>query len=65
MNRQTEIPEVRELIVFLEKASKKNKAPIWADMARRLSRPRRNIASVNVRKIDRYTKEGDTAIIPG
>ena len=65
MKRQTEIPEVRELIVFLEKASKRNKAPIWADIARRLSKPSRSIASVNVGKIEKNTKEGDTVLVPG
>ncbi|MFH1470692.1 MAG: 50S ribosomal protein L18e [Candidatus Micrarchaeota archaeon] len=65
MKRQTEIPEVRELIVFLEKASKKNNAPIWADLAERLAKPRRAMASVNVGKIDKNTKEGDTVLVPG
>jgi large subunit ribosomal protein L18e len=65
MKRQTEIPEVKELIVFLEKASKKSGAAIWKDIAKRLLSPRRARAAVNVGKIDRYSKEGDTVLVPG
>ncbi len=65
MARTKEILEVRELIVFLEKASKKNKAPIWADVARRLSCPRRRVPAVNVGKIEKHTKEGNVVLVPG
>jgi large subunit ribosomal protein L18e len=65
MKRIKEIPELRELIVSLEKASKKNSAPLWKDISRRLSGPRRGMARVNVGKIDANTKEGDVVIVPG
>jgi large subunit ribosomal protein L18e len=65
MKSTKEIPELRELIVFLEKASKKAKAPIWMDVARRLSRPRKGFASVNVGKIEKNTVEGSVVLVPG
>lgn len=65
MKTTKQSPEIKELIVFLEKASKKNKAAIWKDMAMRIARPRKGFAQVNVGKIDRYTKEGNIAIVPG
>ena len=63
--RKRESPELQELIVFLEKASKKNNAPIWKDIARRLARPRKHMASVNIEKIEKNTKDGDTVLVPG
>ncbi len=63
MTKQT--PDLRSLIVFLEKASKKSGAPIWNDIAQRLAKPRKNMASVNLGKIEKYTKNGDTVLVPG
>lgn len=52
---------LKKLIVEL----KKTKKPIWANIAERLERPRRNKTGVNVWKINAYTKEGDTVVVPG
>jgi large subunit ribosomal protein L18e len=40
-------------------------APIWRDIAIRISKPRRLRAEVNISKIARYTKEGDAIVVPG
>ncbi len=50
------------LIALLEKAAKKNKAPIWKRIAVLLSRPTRRRAEVSLVKISKF--EG-TVIVPG
>ena len=54
-----------QLIENLKKASWKNGAPIWRDIAKRLEKPARNWAEVNVSKLDKIANEGETLIIPG
>jgi len=56
---------LRRLIRYLRKKSNEEEAKIWKDIAWRLERPRRGRAEVNVSRINRYTKEGDTVIVPG
>ena len=65
MRRGTEIPRVQKLIVMLEKASKKNRAKIWKYVAELIKRPRRKKVEVNLYKIERISKDGDTIIVPG
>jgi len=64
MKRKTN-PNLIKLIDDLLKASAMNKAPIWKDIAERLAKPKRLYAEVNVSKIQRYAKEGETIIVPG
>lgn len=56
---------LRKLIVYLEKASKKNNAKIWKYVAELLSKPRRKRIEVNLYKIDKLAKDNDTVLIPG
>lgn len=56
---------LRRLIRYLKKKSNEENVRIWKDIAWRLEKPRRQKAEVNVSKINRYTKEGDTVIVPG
>ncbi|MHA1594640.1 MAG: 50S ribosomal protein L18e [Candidatus Baldrarchaeia archaeon] len=58
-------PNVRRLIRKLIKQSKYQQVKIWKDIAERLMAPRRQRVEVNVSKINRYTKDGDTVIVPG
>ena len=44
-------------------ACKKNEA--WLEIGKIISSSRRNLISVNLEKINKETKEGDTVIIPG
>ncbi|HDM23801.1 MAG TPA: 50S ribosomal protein L18e [Candidatus Bathyarchaeota archaeon] len=53
--------ELRKLISFLWKT----KRPIWRAVAEQLAKPRRLRAEVNISKINRYTSEGDTVVVPG
>lgn len=58
--------ETRKLVVLLEKAARKNKAAIWKDVAELLLSParKRKARSVNVYKLDKLLKAGETAVIP-
>ncbi len=56
---------LRKLIRFLEKVSNQNKVRIWKYVAELLSKPTRQRVEVNVGKINRLTKEGDTVVVPG
>ncbi len=56
---------IRRLIRSLIKASRTHDAPIWRAVAEELSRPRRRRVAVNVSRINRYTEEGDTVVVPG
>lgn len=58
-------PQLLALIKQLKKAYKENHAPIWRDLAERLSSPRRERCEVNISRINRWTKPGDTVVVPG
>src|SRR3989344_6034565 len=51
-----------DLVKTIIKAKKNNK---WLEVASILSSPRRNKISVNLEKIEKETKEGDSVVIPG
>ncbi len=56
---------LRKTIRMLKKAANQHNAPIWDAVAEKLSAPRRRRVAVNLSKINRYTSEGDTVVIPG
>ncbi len=56
---------LRKTIRILKKYANKYNAPIWRAVAEKLERPRRRRIVVNVSKINRYTKPGDTVVVPG
>ena len=58
-------PRIITLIEELRRSARANKAPIWRDIARRLEKPRRNYAEVNLSKINRYSSPNDTILVPG
>jgi len=53
-----------ELVKLIEELSKRREN-IWRDVASRLSKSRKNMAEVNVDRINRYAKEGETILVPG
>jgi len=55
--------QTRKLLTALHKAGKS--APVWKQVAAELERPTRQHARVNISKIDRYVRDGETAVIPG
>jgi large subunit ribosomal protein L18e len=58
-------PELVNAIRFLKKSAKENDAKIWRKIAEVLSRTRRKRIAVNLSRVNRYTKEGETIVVPG
>jgi large subunit ribosomal protein L18e len=58
-------PRLVRLIGDLKAASRVNGSPIWRDVAKRLEKPRRNYAAVNLSKINRHTESNDTVLVAG
>ncbi len=58
-------PRIVRLIGDLKAASRETGAPLWRDIARRLEKPSRNYAAVNLSKINRHTQSNDTVIVAG
>ena len=58
-------PELIKLIRLLRKKSQESEVEIWYYIADRLSSSRRRYITVNVSRLNRYTKEGETVAVPG
>jgi len=58
-------PKLESLIKDLKVASYVHEAPIWKDLALRLSKPRRITAEVNVSKLNRICEKGEFILVPG
>ncbi len=58
-------PFLLALIDDLKTAARENEAPIWRDVALRLSRPSRVWAEVNLSRLERHAEDGEVVVIPG
>tara|TARA_Y100000310_G_C20700699_1_gene829588 strand:+ start:4830 stop:5180 length:351 start_codon:yes stop_codon:yes gene_type:complete len=58
-------PELQTLIRDLKILSQKNEAVIWKRIATELEKPTRQRLQINLYKISKNTKDGDTIIVPG
>jgi len=58
-------PELLNVIRSLKKKAKENDAAIWRDVADRLSSSKRRRIAVNLSRLNRYTKEKETVVVPG
>ncbi|WP_340817678.1 50S ribosomal protein L18e [Methanolobus sp. WCC4] len=58
-------PRTPVLIAALKEEARQNEAAIWRDVAKRLEKPGKNYAQVNLSKINRYAKDGETVLIAG
>lgn len=58
-------PLLIALIDDLKATSRERKAPLWRDLANRLSRPRRNWAAVNLSRIERHATPKEVVVVPG
>jgi len=54
-----------DLIKELRDLSKQQNINIWERIAEDLEKPSRKRRSVNIYKIDKYTRDDETAIVPG
>jgi large subunit ribosomal protein L18e len=58
-------PHILDLISGLKKQSRESEAPLWRDIAHRLTRPTRQYIEVNLSRLDRYTLDKDLVLVPG
>jgi large subunit ribosomal protein L18e len=56
---------LKNLIVELRKKSQEHKAGIWRRVAEDLEKPSRQRRIVNLYKINKFTKENETVVVPG
>jgi len=61
----TSNPSLKNLIRELKRLSNKEKVNIWRRIAKDLAKPTRIRRRVNIYKIDKYTRNDETAIVPG
>ena len=57
--------QVMELISELKKLAIEKESKLWKRIATELERSTRSRREVNVYKLDKYAKEGETIIVPG
>ena len=58
-------PNIVLLIDELKRESRESGTAIWRDIARRLEKPRRNWAEVNISRLEIHANDGDTIVVPG
>ena len=56
---------VIQMVKELKNASKKNDAPIWLKLAKSALKSNSNQKTVNLKKIDEISNDGNAIIIPG
>jgi large subunit ribosomal protein L18e len=62
---KTNNPELVALIRDLKKHSQETQTELWRCLAKHLTRSKRSRISVNLSRLNRYTKEGETVVVPG
>ncbi|MFZ7137581.1 MAG: 50S ribosomal protein L18e [archaeon] len=58
-------PELITLIRDLKKQSQESQTELWLSLAERLTSSNRNRVAVNLSRLNRYTNEGETVVVPG
>ena len=58
-------PELISLIRDLKKQSQESEADLWLAISDSLTSSKRNRVAVNVSRLNRFTKEGETVVVPG
>lgn len=62
---RTTNPELVNLIRAMKKKCQESEARIWRDMANFLSCSRRSRRKVNLSRLNRYSRKGETIAVPG
>ncbi|MFH1450478.1 MAG: 50S ribosomal protein L18e [archaeon] len=65
MKRKKTNPRVLGLITSLYEKSAGSKAALWKDIAKRIQSPNQNWATLNLSRLSRITKAGETIVVPG
>lgn len=58
-------PTLVLLIDELKAVSREHGAPLWRDVAKRLERNRRDWSEVNLGRVSRTARDGETVVVPG
>ncbi len=58
-------PQINQLIKILKEKAYQEETPLWKDLARRLEKPTRNQAEVNISRINRHTSDDEIVLVPG
>ncbi|MBI4416843.1 MAG: 50S ribosomal protein L18e [Euryarchaeota archaeon] len=58
-------PTLVRLIQELKAVSREHGTPFWRDIAERLERRQRHWTEVNLSRISRHAREGETVVVPG
>jgi len=58
-------PELNSLIEELKTKSLDNGVKLWKRLAKDLQKPSRQRRIINIYKINKYAKEGETIVVPG
>ena len=58
-------PELITLIRDLKKQSRESEAGLWLAISESLASSKRRRVAVNVSRLNRYTKKGETVVVPG
>lgn len=58
-------PQINQLIKILKDKAYQEETPLWKDLARRLEKPTRNQAEVNISRINRHTSDDEIVLVPG
>lgn len=58
-------PQINQLINILKEKAYQEETPLWRDLARRLERPTRKRAEVNISLINRHSSADETILVPG
>jgi large subunit ribosomal protein L18e len=58
-------PQLVQLIRFLKKQSREQKAEVWHNVAENLAKSRRARVAVNLSQINRHTVRSDIVVVPG
>ncbi|MFC1486064.1 50S ribosomal protein L18e [Thermoproteota archaeon] len=58
-------PELISLIRDLKKKSHESETELWRNIGKHLANSKRSRVAVNVSRLNRYTKEGETVVVPG
>jgi large subunit ribosomal protein L18e len=62
---KTTNPELFGLIRDLRKQSRESQTGLWRNLAEHLASSKRNRVAVNISRLNRYTVEGETVVVPG
>mgnify|MGYP001588451542 FL=1 len=58
-------PQLQKLIIDLKRLAAQKQVKIWKRAAEDLQRPTRIRRKVNLYKVEKYLKSGETALVPG